>query len=198
MKLLFAALSPYARKIRVLAREWALDGHIEEIPVHSTPVDPAPELTAANPLSKIPTLITEQGLALFDSRVIAEYLLSLAAQPASSGDERWLCLRRQALADGILDAGLACRYETVLRPKELQWEPWLDAQREKMTRGLALLANDLPEIGERAGLDAIAIACALAWIEFRMPDVPWRQTHPSLSLFLDKMSRRKSMVETQP
>lgn len=200
MKLLFAAPSPFARKVRVLARELDLDTRIEEVTVNTTPVSPAAEVTAANPLSKIPTLITDDGTAIFDSRVIAEYLLSIAAAKAApeSNETRWLSLRRQALADGVLDAGLAHRYETVLRPKELHWAPWLEAQQSKMLRGLEALANDLPTIGGRPGLDAIAIACMLGWVEFRMPEINWRKAHPSLSSFFDQMSERTSMRATRP
>jgi glutathione S-transferase len=199
MKLLFASPSPFARKVRVLARELELNENITEIPVNTTPVSPAEEVTAANPLSKIPTLITDKGVAIFDSRVIAEYLLSIANKAApEKGIERWLSLRRQALADGVLDAGLAHRYETLLRPKELHWAPWLEAQQSKMLRGLRALANDLPAIGDQAGLDAIAIACTLGWVEFRMPEIKWRESHPELATFFEVMSRRTSMMETHP
>lgn len=203
MKLFFAAPSPFARKVRVLARELDLQGRIQEIAVHTTPVAPAGEVTAANPLSKIPTLVTDEGMSLYDSRVISEYLLSINARSQANTAltraqdvARWTQLRRQALADGILDAGLAHRYETVLRPKDLHWNEWLDAQIGKIQSGLAELAKELP--APSAELDAIAIACTLGWLEFRMPDIAWRTEHPSLASFHDAMAERPSMLDTHP
>lgn len=201
MKLYFAAPSPFARKVRVLIRELGMADSVEEVAVHTTPMAPHAELTSANPLSKIPTLVTSDGMPLYDSRVIQEYLVSLRPQEpafAHDGPSRWRSLRRQALADGILDAGLLHRYELVLRPEPQQWSGWLNAQQGKIRDGLASLSSDVPPVGEQVGLDAIAGACALAWLEYRMPGLGWRQEHPSLSDFLDAMSTRPSMVQTTP
>jgi glutathione S-transferase len=193
MKLYYAPPSPFARKVRVLARELGLQDRVQEVVVNTTPVAPAPEVTTANPLSKIPTLVLADGTSLYDSRVIAEYLLTLAGK---GGGTDWSVLRRQALADGVLDAGLAHRYETVLRPKELHWPEWLAAQMGKVRSGIAALASDLPEPAPR--LDAIATACTLGWLEFRMPEFAWRDDHPELAHFQHEMSQRASMVDTHP
>lgn len=201
MKLYFAAPSPFARKVRVLVRELGLNDAIEEIAVHTTPVAPHGDVTELNPLSKIPTLVTGDGLALYDSRVIQEYLLSLTPEgTAHIADEaaRWKSLRRQALADGIMDAGILHRYELVLRPEPLRWTEWLHAQEGKIRAGLAALAADVPPVDSKVGLDAVGAACALAWLEFRMPSIEWREEHPSLSRFLDAMSQRVSMSQTAP
>jgi glutathione S-transferase len=201
MKLFFAAPSPFARKIRVLVRELELEGLVEEVVAHTTPVSPSEEVTAVNPLSKIPTLITAEGTSYFDSRVIAEYLASLRPETRinqQSGDARWGTLRRQALADGILDAGLLHRYETILRPESYRWPEWLEGQHGKILRGMSALSKDVPPIAQHVGIDAIATACALAWLEYRMPTVRWRSAHPELSDFLDAMSMRRSMRETSP
>ena len=201
MKLYYAPPSPYARKVRVLARELGLQSRIEEIAVQTTPVAPAAEVTAVNPLSKIPTLVTDSGETLFDSRVISEYLLSLSSltqwsQP--TGNERWACLRRQALADGILDAALLHRYEMVLRPKELHWPVWLDAQKTKIERGLAQLNEEIVACNDFIALDAIAAGCALSWLEFRMPDIPWRTENRNLANFAREFEQRQSMKDTLP
>lgn len=210
MKLFFAPPSPYSRKVRVLARELCLASTITEVSVHTTPVAPAAEVTEANPLSKIPTLMTDSGMVLYDSRVICDYLIEMAEERSSLTSQqskeraarphalRWQVARRHALADGILDAGLAHRYETVLRPKELHWQPWLEAQHNKITTAVALVATDLPDIEDSVGIDAIAIACALGWLAFRMPDIDWRVAHPSLAKFADAMAERRSMTETRP
>ncbi|MGI9449498.1 MAG: glutathione S-transferase N-terminal domain-containing protein, partial [Geminicoccaceae bacterium] len=131
MKLHFAIASPYVRKVRVVAMELGLDDRIELLNRAMTPVSEEEELNADNPLGKIPCLITDGGQALYDSRVICEYLDSQAAGESvfpDDGDARWTALRRQALADGILDATVGTRYETFLRPKEYQWQSWIDAQ----------------------------------------------------------------------
>lgn len=203
MKLLYAAPSPYSRKVRVMARELGLASLIEEVPVVTTPVAPAAVVSAANPLSKIPTLLLPDGSALFDSRVICEYLEHLAqeaghAQAPKQGLARFAILRRQALADGLLDAALLHRYETVLRPKELHWPAWLEAQLGKVHEALARLASDVPIIGPVLTVDAAAVASALGWLEFRMPELEWRKNQPPLGEFYDEVSGRASMDSTQP
>lgn len=196
--LYYAAPSPFARKVRVLIRELGLR-NIDEVAVHTTPLDPSTALTSVNPLSKIPTLVLADGQALYDSRVICEALLSGedGYVPVGNGPERWNALRRHALADGILDAGLLHRFETVLRPDEKRWGDWLAAQMGKIDRGLAELARDVPR-ADSPGLDAIATACALGWLEFRMASHPWRDRHPELASFHQQMAARASMQATRP
>ena len=201
MKLYYAAPSPFARKVRVLIRELGIADSIEEVTVHTTPTARDAGLTLVNPLSKIPTLITVDGEALFDSRVILDYLTALApasGTPSFDAPPQWKSLRRHALADGILDAGLLQRYELVLRPADLRWPAWLEAQHGKILQGLSALASDPPVESETIGLDAIAAACALGWLEFRMPELEWKSEHPSLSTFFLAMSKRRSMLETKP
>lgn len=203
MKLLYAAPSPYSRKVRVLARELGLADRIEEVHVVTTPVAPAAVVSAANPLSKIPTLLLDDGSALYDSRVICEYLEYLAwntgnAAAPKQGIARFAVLRRQALADGLLDAALLHRYETVLRPKELHWSGWLEAQLGKVHEALASLASDLPAIESVLAVDAAAVASALGWLEFRMPELAWKHSHPTLSEFYEEVRGRPAMRATLP
>lgn len=203
MKLLYAAPSPYSRKVRVMARELGLAGQMEETAVITTPVAPAAEVTAANPLSKIPALVLDDGSALYDSRVICEYFEHLACESGSvlAGRRRQTSfdvLRRQVLADGLLDAALLHRYETALRPKDLHWSIWLEAQLAKVHRALTSLASDPPSIEPVITVDAAAVASALGWLEFRMPELRWRDTHPGLAAFYGEMSERSSMQQTRP
>src|ERR1700758_2890484 len=131
MKLYYAAASPFVRKGTVTAIEPGLDKKIERVPTTVVPVKPNTDLGRENPLMKVPTLVTDGGEALFDSRVICEYLDTLhdgrKLIPAADG-ERWRVLRLQALGDGILDAGIITRYELVLRPAEKQWGDWIAGQ----------------------------------------------------------------------
>ena len=141
MKLHYNLASPYVRKARVVAIETGLMDDIELAEVTTTPVGPDADLCADNPIGKIPTLVRDDGGALFDSRVICEYLDSLhdgARMFPDSGDARWIALRRQSLADGILDAAGGTRYETFLRPQDLRWPDWIDAQMEKKTILIAM------------------------------------------------------------
>lgn len=199
MKLYYAAPSPFSRKVRVLARELGLTESIEEIAVHTTPVSPAAEVTAVNPTSRIPTLVTDDGSSIYDSAVICEYLQALASPQAKpDGAKKWKVLTRQSLIDALLDACLAYRYEVVLRPSELHWKPWLDAQLGKIHSGLTALAHDLPAVGRNLEVDAIAAACALGWLEFRMPELDWKTAHPSLLTFYESIASRPSMLNTHP
>lgn len=203
MKLLYAAPSPYSRKVRILSRELGLADRIEEVQVVTTPVAPAAVVSAANPLSKIPILLLDDGSALYDSRVICEYLEHLAwdsgtVSAPKQGLARFAVLRRQALADGLLDAALLHRYETVLRPKELHWSGWLEAQLGKVQEALASLASDLPAIEPALTVDAAAVASVLGWLEFRMPEFTWQEDHPALNKFYKAVLGRASLHQTQP
>ena len=139
MKLRHAALSPFVRKVMVAAHELALAGRIELDPTNVSPTRTNQTLARENPLMKVPSFVTDDGLVLFDSPVICEYLDSLAGGgmlfPAA-GPERWTALRRQALGDGILDALVLVRYES-LRPEAKRWSGWTDGQTTKAHQGLA-------------------------------------------------------------
>src|SRR5262249_12980626 len=121
MKLYFNPASPYVRKVMVTAIECGLDGRLEQIPTTVTPVKPNADVAKDNPLMKVPALVTDDGIQLYDSRVICEYLDSQhAGTPLipKSGADRWRVRRWEAMGDGITDAGLLSRYETLLRPED--------------------------------------------------------------------------------
>lgn len=201
MKLYFAGASPYVRKVMVAAIETGLDKKIQQLPTSVVPVKPNPELARDNPLMKVPTLVTDGGEALFDSRVICEYLDSLhdgrKLIPAS-GSERWRVLRMQALGDGILDAGIITRYELAIRPQEKQWDEWIAGQGRKITQGLDLAESESAQLAGPLDLGQIAVACAIGWLEFRKPIGDVRAGRPKLFTWYDEFARRPSMQATAP
>jgi glutathione S-transferase len=199
MKLYFSPASPYVRKVRVLALETGLASDIELATLSLTPTNPDAALCADNPVGKIPTLVRDDGSALYDSRVICEYLDSLhGGTPMfpAGGDARWTAVRRQALADGILDAAVGTRYETALRPEALRWPDWVDAQMTKVRRSLDALETEA--LGDIVDIGTIAVACALGYLDFRYADEGWRDSRPALAAWYEKFAARPSMSETRP
>jgi len=201
MKLYFSGASPYVRKVMVTAIETGLDKKIQQVPTTVLPVKPNLDLARDNPLMKVPTLITDGGEALFDSRVVCEYLDSLhdgrKLIPASGGD-RWRVLRMQALGDGILDAGIITRYELAIRPAEKQWSDWISGQGKKITQGLDLAEAESDQLNGPVNLGQIAIACAIGWLEFRKPIGDIRAGRAKLFKWYDEFAKRPSMQATVP
>jgi glutathione S-transferase len=182
MILRYSAASPYARKIRIAADLLGLSERIDIVPAST--VDPADTLRSQNPLGKIPTLVLEDGSALYDSRVIAEYLDHLAGGGKlipSDPLRRFAALRLQALGDGINDAALLVRYETATRRPELRDHDAIALQQGKIDRALAVL-EATPPTGA-ADIGQIAVACALGYLDLRF-DGEWRATHPRLVAWL--------------
>lgn len=199
MKLIYNPASPYVRKVRVLAIEAGLMNRIELANVSITPVGPDEALCASNPIGKIPTLVLDDGGALYDSRVICEYLDGLHDNPRlfpQHGDARWTALRRQALADGILDAAVGTRYETFLRPEALRWSEWIEGQMQKVRRSLDVLEDET--LGDEVDIGTISVACALGYLDFRYPQEGWRDSRSRLAAWYERFSARASMSETRP
>jgi glutathione S-transferase len=201
MKLYYASASPFVRKVTVTAIETGLDKKIERVPTTVVPVKPNIDLGRENPLMKVPTLVTDGGEILFDSRVICEYLDSLhdgrKLIPASGG-ERWRVLRLQALADGLMDAGILYRYEQALRPAEKHWSDWLDGQAKKATQTLDMLEAESDALVGPINLGQITVTCALGWFEFRKPIGDIRAGRPKLFRWYDEFAKRPSMQATVP
>jgi glutathione S-transferase len=201
MKLYYSPTSPYVRKVTVLALETGLDARIERLATPTTPIDQNPEVAAANPVAKVPTLVTDDGLHLFDSRVICEYLDTLHDKPKffpASGAERWNVLRQQALGDGLLDAALLARYEGFLRPEDKRWTSWADGQMKKVHGAMTevdALANGL---GDRIDIGTVTLACALGYMDFRFSGIGWRQQYQKAASFADRMFARPSFKATIP
>jgi glutathione S-transferase len=198
MQLRYAATSPFVRKVLVIAIETGLIDRIEKIAGPGSPLKPNREGPTAAPLAKIPSLLTDDGQLLYDSPVICEYLDSLhgGARFFPAGAPRWKALRRQALGDGILDAAITVRYETTLRPKELQWTDWCDAQAGKWRAALDSLDGDALDDGFDIG--HVTIACALGYLDFRFEAESWRATRPRLAAWYQAMAQRPSLKQTEP
>jgi glutathione S-transferase len=199
MKLYYSPASPYVRKVRVLALETGLMENIELAAVSLTPIGPDANLCGDNPIGKIPTLVRDDGSALYDSRVICEYLDAQhngKRMFPDNGDARWNAVRRQALADGILDAAVGTRYETFLRPEEFRWPDWINAQLTKVRRSLDAIESET--LGDIVDIGTISVACALGYLDFRYPDEGWRDSRPKLAAWYQEFAKRPSMRETQP
>lgn len=201
MKLWYSPPSPFARKARAAAIELGLAGRIEEIRVAVAPNRPNEEFARSNPLIKIPALETDAGTVLYDSRVICEYLDALAGGARlfpAGGDARWDALRRQALADGILDAGILRRYELALRPEALRWDEWLAGQQRKVELGLDAAEREAGGWGDAFDIGHLTLACALGWLDFRFAEQNWRGSRPALAAWFARAGARPSMTQTPP
>lgn len=200
MKLLYARTSPYVRKVLVLAHETGQAEAIEIVPVAAVPTERNPDTVGHNPLGKVPTLVLDDGTALFDSRVICEYLDARSAGPRlfPDGEARWDALARQALADGLLDAALLLRYERVLRPATARWDAWEAGQVAKIAGALDRIEATLAGPASALDIGAVATACALGYLDFRFPDLGWRTGRPDAAAWYEAFGQRPSMQRTTP
>ncbi|WP_213878549.1 glutathione S-transferase [Pseudomonas sp. dw_358] len=202
MTLYFNAGSPFARKVRVLLDEIGQLDQVTLKAIQPTPVTPEAELVQANPLGKLPALVLANGEVLYDSRVICEYLdsrHSTAPLLPAVGAARWRRLTLGSLADGMLDAALLIRYEHALRPEEKHWALWLEGQSEKIERGLAYLEREcLAELEASFDLASIGVACVLGYLDFRQPQLSWRQRYPQLAAWYAVVEQRPSMEHSRP
>lgn len=183
LTLRYSIASPYARKVRIAAALLGLSDRLEIAGVDL--VDPADSIRVQNPLGKIPTLILEDGSALYDSRVIVEYLDYLAggARLISADPElRFAALRLQALGDGVNDAALLLRYENTVRPEPMRHAPTIALQQGKIDRALTHL-NAAPPLGA-IDVGHIAVACALGYLDLRFEGA-WRASYPALVEWLE-------------
>jgi glutathione S-transferase len=196
MKIYYSGTSPYVRKVMACAIARGLDGRIEKHASnpHASPAD----LLADNPLSRVPCLVTDDGLSLYDSPVICEYLDSLGDAPALfpvAGPARWRALKQQAMGDGILDAAVPCRGE-LGKPKEAARDALIARHKAAMARTVDALESDLPGTGVDIG--TIAVACALGYLDFRYGSEPWRPGHPKLAAWFEAFSRHPAIAGTVP
>lgn len=185
--------SPFGRKVKIAAIELGLMDRIEVVAADTT--DPSEVLRQQNPLGKIPTLVLEDGTALFDSRVIVEYLDHLAGRKLLPSDgARFAQLRLQALADGICDAALLQVYEARFRPEDTRNADWLAHQDGKVARGLAALEAAPPLFPGNPRTGEIALACTLGYLDLRFGGA-WRAAHPKLVAWLDDFAARVPAFE---
>lgn len=195
MKLLWSSRSPFVRKVMIAAHELGIADRIATERVVVSPADPNRAVMAVNPLGKIPTLTLDDGTVLYDSRVIVEYLDTTygGSLVPRDGAARWRALTLQSLADGTIEADLRWMEERN-RPEAERRVAHRDGAITKVESGLAVL-----EATELAGVDVgtIAVASALAHLDFRFPEAPWRPTHPRLAAWFEIFSARPSMRATQ-
>nr|WP_315245242.1 glutathione S-transferase N-terminal domain-containing protein [uncultured Albidiferax sp.] len=203
MKLIGSLTSPYVRKVRVVMAEKKLDYQFVLDDVWA----PGTVIAESNPLGKVPCLVMEAGEAIFDSRVIVEYLDTLSPVGKlipSQSRERVEVKTWEALADGMSDAGILARMESVWTERfvEQRSQAWIDRQMGKVDASLKAMARGLAEkpycSGIHLSLSDISVGCALGWLDFRFPDLPWRSRHPNLAKLQDKLMQRQSFIDTKP
>ena len=202
MKLIGSLTSPYVRKVRIVMAEKKLDylHELEDVWAND-------KIMTSNPLGKVPCLVLPGGEAIFDSRVIVEYLDTRS--PVSrlipeSSRERIEVRTWEALADGILDAAILARLEQTWpgRSAEQRSQAWVDRQLHKVSASLAAISTGLADkpwcLGIHLSLADIAVGCALGYIEFRFPQIEWRGPHPNLAKLAAKLAARQSFIDTLP
>ncbi|MHA7681794.1 glutathione S-transferase family protein [Cupriavidus sp. PET2-C1] len=201
MKLYASQTSPYARKVRVVMAEKKIDYQMVEVDVWS----PDTTISQFNPLGKVPCLVMEDGGAIFDSRVIVEYvdtLTPVSRMIPQGARERVEVRCWEALADGLLDAALLARLEHTQREPEQRSERWVKRQLGKIDAALAAIADGLADrpwcSGNHYSLADVAVGCALSYLDFRFPDIAWRERHPRLAVYQDKLAKRQSFIDTEP
>lgn len=199
MKLMISPTSPYARKVSVTAREKDLMDRIDEIAVNS--MEENSDLLAANPLSKVPALVMDDGQSLFDSPLLCEYFDAIGSGPAlipAAGEARWAVLRRQATTDGLLDAAFGYVMEN-RRPENERSAMWQERWLKAINRSLDVMEDDIGNFGEAVTLAHIALGCSLGYLDLRYKGVvDWRDSHPRLAAWYADFAERASMKETEP
>lgn len=200
MKLHWSPKSPFVRKVMIVAHERGLIGRIETIRSVAAMKTPNPAIMRDNPLSKIPTLVLDDGEPIFDSLTICEYLDALAGGERmipAEGPERWTALTWHALGNGLLDLLILWRNERD-KPADRQTAEWLNAFATKTDATLARLEELAAALGAaRFGIGQVAIGCALSYMDFRFDDLAWRDGRPALTRWHRTFSARPSVVATE-
>lgn len=201
LRLIASLTSPYVRKVRIVMAEKRIDCQIEWEDVWAADT----KIQQYNPLGKVPCLIMEDGGAIFDSRVIVEYLDAIS--PVSKlipneGRQRVEVRTWEALADGVAEAAVLARLEQTQRPPQQQSQAWIDRQMSKVHAGLAAMSRGLDDKpwcnGHAYSLADIAVGCALGYLDFRFPQINWRASYPNLARHFEKLSARPSFSDTAP
>jgi glutathione S-transferase len=183
------------------AIELGLYDKIVQVPAAVNPVEAEKNVAPVNPAAKLPTLMTEDGQAIYDSRVIVEYLDALAGggKVIPHGTDRWKALVLQSTCDEALDACLLARYESVLRPEPLRWAEWKDGQLRKVANTLDMLEGEWNHyLAAHVNVGVINACVLLGYLDFRFPEFDWRKGRPKLSAWYEGFAKRPAMEKTAP
>jgi len=201
LRLIGSLSSPYVRKVRIVMAEKRIECQLEIEDVWS----PSTKMAEANPLGKVPCLIMEDGGAVFDSRVIVEYLDTMtpvARLIPLEGRQRVEVRTWEALGDGLLDAAILVRLENTQRPTEQRSQIWIDRQMGKVNAVVEAMSRGLEDKawcnGHNYSLADIALGCALGYLDFRFAHIDWRNAHPNLARHYEKLAARQSFIDTVP
>ncbi|HXY06001.1 MAG TPA: glutathione S-transferase C-terminal domain-containing protein [Burkholderiaceae bacterium] len=201
LRLIASPTSPFARKVRIVMAEKRIECEVDMTDVWS----PDTYISQFNPLGKVPCLILDDGGAVFDSRVIVEYLDTLTPVGhliPPSGRQRVEVRTWEALADGIVDALALVRLEHTQRPEQIRSQAWIDRQLGKVEAGLKAASTALAEKTwcheERFTLADIALGVALGYLDYRFPEIAWRAKYPKLGRYYEKLATRQSFLDTAP
>ena len=202
MKLIGSLASPYVRKVRVVMAEKKLNYQFETEDVWASDA-----ILASNPLGKVPCLVMEGGEAVFDSRVIVEYVDTLSPVGRlipERGRERAEVRTWEALADGVLDAAVLARLEKNWggRSDGQRSQAWIDRQMKKIDAALAAMSKGLGDkpfcSGIHFSLSDVAVGCALGYLDYRFAQIEWRAEYANLAKLHEKLSQRQSFIDTLP
>lgn len=199
MKLYSSQLSPFARKVRILILEKELQNQVEII--DSNPYEATDDHLKANPLSKVPALLTDSGESIYDSYVICEYLDALSGTNLmpQNGEERLLALRLLALTDGMLQQTFNIAVELNRRKEHERSMVWVNRWAESLVRGVDAMAEMLPKYASELALPHIGLVCALDYLDLRASNfVNWREQQPALLTWYENYGERPAMQQTRP
>jgi glutathione S-transferase len=201
MKLVYSPRSPFVRKVMIAAIELGLDTQLELISEQvGIGVKNEPYTSAINPLGKLPALILEDGTALSDSGVIVEYLDDLAGggRLIPRGTARWRVLSEHSIVQGMTDSIVSARRERSARPKELHWQTWDDDQIARIWQALGWFEARPEALAAPFNIAQIGLVCGIGYLDYRMPENPWRGDFPKIATFLADVEKRPSVVTTKP
>lgn len=197
MKLCWSSRSPFVRKVMIVVHELGLEDRVATVRTLVHPARPNAAMMAVHPIAKIPALVLDDGTAIYDSRVICEFLdaeFGGGTLVPGSGPERWRVLTRHAMVDALLETCLVWLLERA-RPAEQRQDALIDASRLRITAGLDVLEDDVLREAPFTLAD-VATASALAYLDFRFGELDWRNGRPALAGWFDRVSSRPSVIKT--
>jgi len=200
MKLYYSPASPFVRKVLIVLHETGLIAQTELVRASGNAISPGTMPTDQNPLGKIPTLVLNDGRAIYDSRVITRFLAeTTGSELYPETAQKWECLTLEATADGIADAGILMVYEKRLRPEAIWSNDWMEGQWSKIARALDHIeAHHMPYLLSGFNAGHIALVAALGYLDFRLAARDWRNGHPALARWAESVSSRPSVSVTAP